>query len=128
MTELVAQLGVGLRATPATAWAPPISVWETDKEIVTSFDLAGVSRESVEVAVIQGQLVVTGHRPAPWTNGNTEARLQTNECWFGPFRRTVPLRPEAQSEELIAKVVDGVLEVRMPRSTDPAVKRIIPVA
>jgi HSP20 family protein len=109
-----------------TAWMPPLAVWEGATEVLFAFDLPGVSREQLDLNVQGNVLIVAGQRPLPVTNGLT---LRTSERPMGPFRRLVPLLPGFKAEELSARLVDGVLEIRIPReAANGGVQRRIPVS
>jgi len=109
-------------------WTPPMTVWETEKEVVVSFELAGVPRDAVEVSVVEKLLVVTGRRDEPWGRDNAQAHPHVNERPFGMFSRTVPLPPTTVPDKLAAEMKNGVLEVHIPmeRKNEP-VKQTIPV-
>jgi len=131
MDQLLSVLGVQPATQsrlPLGAFPPPLALWETDKEIVVSIELAGIARDRVEVAVTDDLLVVTGHRPTPWTNGDANARVIACERAFGPLRRVVALPRGVQADKLSAACKDGVLEIRIARpveATPP--KKTIPV-
>ena len=39
--------GMGGNGHPAQEWVPPLDVWETENEVVYSFDLPGVPRDKM---------------------------------------------------------------------------------
>jgi HSP20 family protein len=91
-------------------WAPPLTIWETDREVLLSFELPGVPRESVQVT-LQGDIVtVQGERPP-----RRDARLRVSERPIGRFRRTVQLSSSPRENEPAAELRDGILEVRISR-------------
>jgi HSP20 family protein len=97
---------------PKPAWTPPVSVWESDSEVLVTVDFPGVTREQVEI-VAHGRLVtITGARPAP---GGPEFRLRTSESPIGPFRRAILLPPRSRPTEPKAEMKQGVLELRIPK-------------
>jgi HSP20 family protein len=112
-----------LGATPVTeqprAWAPPVTVFERDGELLVSVDLPGVAREHVTVAANAMSIVITGRRSA-MPDG---ARLSSTEAPFGAFQRHIALPPGALVADFSATMKDGVLEVRVPR-TSPAARPI----
>jgi HSP20 family protein len=127
--ERLAQLAELMKGTtagtmaPTVAWPPPIAICETATEILVSFDLAGVPREGVEVCLVDGLLMVSGHRPAPWTNGHKGAVPRVAEPPFGAFRRTVALPAGIASDKLTAQMKDGVLEIGIPRDQKAAPRK-----
>jgi HSP20 family protein len=120
----LAQLGLGGQPG-AAAWTPPISVSESPQEILVCMDLPGVPVEALEVAIQHNLLVVTGTRPPP--NGAADARPRLIERPVGPFRRVVVLPPLLPSIDVNAQLKDGVLTIRIPRSTAGTLVRPIQV-
>jgi HSP20 family protein len=109
---------------PAPSWTPPLSVWESDKEMLVCMDLPGVDRESVAVELQGNVLTVSGRGPAPAADG---WRLRLSERPLGDFRRSLTL-PAMPTADPVAKVANGVLEVRLAREVEPLVTpRAIPV-
>jgi HSP20 family protein len=103
---------VEINGRPKPAWAPPLSVWESDGEILVCVDLPGVTRDQVEI-VTQGKLLtVRGARRAP---GGRDLRMRMAEYPTGTFRRTVHLPSLARVTEPKAELKDGVLEIRIAK-------------
>jgi HSP20 family protein len=96
----------------AARFAPPLSVFETDSEIVVTVDLPGVKRENVEVSLQGNALTISGERGAP---RGKEATLRLQETAFGPFRRTVLVPNDVKIADGAAQMRDGTLEVRLMR-------------
>jgi HSP20 family protein len=104
-------------ASPSNpAWAPPISISESESEIVVEADLPGVGRDQVSVAMHGNALVVTGSRMAARDNGT---QLRQNERLLGPFRRVV-MMPGMRVGEPVAQMKDGVLEIRIQKDAQAA--------
>ena len=125
--EQVDRLLAMLRTTPqrgaATPWVPPMSVWEGDDEILVLMDLAGVTRDRVEVSVQGNVLTVTGERrPAV----PEDFRLSINERPLGTFRRALWIPPGVRSAEAAVSMREGVLEIRLPRepAAVPSVRKL----
>jgi HSP20 family protein len=108
------------------AGVPPISVSENGTEFVVFVDVPGVARDRLDVSLRGNMLVITGERPGPGSDGH---RLRVAERTFGAFRRVLRLPAEARAAEMSARLKDGVLEVRIPRTSDaPSNARNVPVA
>lgn len=99
------------------AWSPPVSVWDNAKEIVVRIDLPGVPRDQVEIRFEEGALQVRGHRRPTTEVG---LRFQQGEAPVGPFRRTLLLTHAGRTGDPTARLKDGVLEVRIPRTEVPS--------
>jgi len=112
MSRLIDLLGqVRLGPAEAPTWAPPVSVWETEAEVLVCVDLPGLRRENVEVVAQGNTLTVTGSRP-PDRDGY---RLRSSEGGLGTFRRTFFVPGGIRGPEPSAQMRDGVLEIRFPR-------------
>jgi HSP20 family protein len=114
----------GEAARRESTFAPPLSIWEAEREVVFAFDVPGVKREDVEVLVQGHALTVRGTRPA----GKEDAVLRASERASGPFFRAVPLPPGLDVGKPNASQKDGVLEVRIPKEPRPDAPKPIPVS
>jgi HSP20 family protein len=104
------------------AWAPAVDVWETEDELVYSFDLPGVSRDSINVEFEDGALTVSAEREA--SNEVSEDRFYRFERRFGSFSRTIALPQGTTDESISADYKDGVLEVRVRKPEQRKPRRI----
>jgi HSP20 family molecular chaperone IbpA len=105
-------------SAPAVPWMPPMTVWDSAREIVIALEVPGVPREAVEVAVIQNLLTVSGQRPLPEGIGS-EHRRRLVERPVGPFRRMIPLPQGVLVDQMSAHLREGVLTIRMPCQAAP---------
>ena len=113
LSRLLSAVGETMQSeesAPRVVWAPPLSIWETDREVVLSFDVPGVPRENVQVTLQGEVLTVQGERPE-----RRDAKLRASERPTGRFRRSVPLSSAPRENEPSAELKDGTLEVRIPR-------------
>jgi len=116
------------RPSAFARWTPAISVWESPKELLICVDLPGVSREAIRLSVTQGMLEVTGERQSRPSNAADQSKLLYVEHPKGTFRRVIPLPPGVTVEELQAQMREGVLEIRMPRTTTSSNAKTVPVS
>lgn len=126
--RLLASLGhLSPAPPPAAAWIPSMSIWETPAEVWMCFDVPGVIRDSIQVRALSRDLLeITGERRAPRLNGG--ARRIYDEAPRGTLRRVVGLPPRAAIEHIEARLRDGTLEVRVPRTSTPeAEARAVPI-
>jgi len=111
---------------PQMPWMPAISVLDGPDEITVFFDLSGVTRETIEVFVEQNTLHVTGERPTLSIRDQRQ-RLVLNERPSGAFRRAVPLPFGTQTDQILAHMKEGVLEVHIPRAPQGVSAQKVPV-
>ena len=95
---------------PFGTFSPPMSVAESDTELVVVVDLPGVERGEIEVLIEGNVLSVRGRRAEEARAGK---RSRLDERWRGPFARSLVLSPLARYGEPTARLRDGVLEIRV---------------
>jgi HSP20 family protein len=79
------------RRTQAAAWAPPVDVIETEREVLVLAALPGVDAAKVEAVIEGGVLVIAGQRVLP--PELRTAVIHRLELPQGRFERRVPLPP-----------------------------------
>lgn len=85
-------------------------------------ELPGLSREDVELEVVEDMLVLTGEK-------RIESKSDEKGCYrveraFGQFQRAIPLPSDVDLERAEANFENGVLTVRVPKAAnEPAAKR-----
>lgn len=101
------------RISPSDLWQPSLDVYELEDEIQVVVDLAGISRERIEVSFAEEELRISGWRddPAP----SARVRLHQIEIDHGYFHRVVPISARVDREKLEATYRDGFLRIRLPK-------------
>jgi HSP20 family protein len=115
-------------AVQSPSWTPPVSMWEGENELVVRVDLPGVPSSDARVTATRGMLEVAGRRMPSPPEDTKALGLRHIEAWHGEFRRRIPLPPGADVDRLEAKLRDGVLEISVPRYSQPSNVRSVPVA
>jgi HSP20 family protein len=115
--------GGGLRHVQSgwQALTPAVDINETDKEIVISAELPGVTEKDVEVSLAGDMLTIKGEKRSQHEEKNGDSTYM--ERRFGSFSRSVRLPFEAGEEQVEAKFSNGVLTVQ-PAQLQRAVRRI----
>jgi HSP20 family protein len=90
-------------------WAPPIDVFEDDREVVVVVAMPGVSAESIQVTMEPGALVVRAERPLSFAGLRAVRQL---EIPYGFFERRVPL-PDVRLEVGAPELDHGCLTIRL---------------
>ena len=106
----------------SSTWLPAVDVWETDDELVLSFDLPGIREDEIAVELDDNILTVSGKRER--TSEHSNDRFYRFERRFGVFSRSVTLPQGVQEDAIRANYANGVLEVRVPKPVEPKPKRI----
>jgi HSP20 family protein len=103
-------------------WLPAMDVREEGEQIVVEMELAGVRQDDVEIEVENGALTVSGQRQQE--QRDESGRQIRVERRFGSFTRTLPLPQGTDEESIKAQMRDGVLELRIPKPSQPQPRRI----
>ena len=112
--------GAGLQ----TEWSPRCDVSEDDQAIVVHAELPGVEAKEMEVNVHQGVLSIRGEKR---TEKKGENGNGYSERFFGSFERSLSIPANVDEAAIEAKLKDGVLEVRLPKtepSPPPAARKV----
>jgi HSP20 family protein len=107
----------GLPASTGTGWqavTPAVDIDETDKEMVITAELPGVSDKEVEVSLVGDVLTIKGEKKS-----EKEQKDSTYvERRFGSFARSVRLPFEVKDGQVDARFKDGVLTINVPKPRD----------
>jgi HSP20 family protein len=104
------------------SWVPALDVWETESDVVYSFDLPGIPEDSIAIEVSEGTLTVSGERQK--VEEVSEDRYYRFERRFGAFSRAVGLPQGIDESKIAASYRDGVLEVRVPKPEEQKPRKI----
>ena len=118
------QLGQ-LVGTDAPGWTPPVDLYETPNEYVLTAELPGLSRDQVEIHAEDTRIVLRGSRGS--TNRGRDIPCEQYhrvERGHGSFSRAFTLPEPIDVNAIAADLKDGVLTVRIPKSTDSRARRI----
>lgn len=97
----------------AQSWVPAVDVWETEQDLVYSFDLPGISEDLISIELHDDTLTVSAQRER--TAERTEDGFARFERRFGTFSRALGV-PQGVSEDGIrADYKNGVLEIRVAK-------------
>jgi HSP20 family protein len=102
------------------AW-PSLEVSETDKAVIISAELPGLTEKDVQLEIANGVLSIRGEKKAERSD---ESKF-VSERYYGSFQRQVPL-DGVDEDKATADFKNGVLTVTLPKSEQPDrnVKRI----
>jgi HSP20 family protein len=106
----------------SSSWLPAVDVWETENELVLSFDLPGVPEDMITVELDENVLTVSGERER--TDDQFSERYYRFERRYGQFSRSVSLPAGVNEDSVKADYTDGVLEIRIPKPEEQKPRRI----
>lgn len=114
----MSRLRDALRNLPDAVFA---DLLESDDAYLLVLDLPGVTRNTLDVQVVDGRLSIEGRREKDVPAGFSYAREDRSVF----LDADLPLPPDATEDGSTASIDDGVLEVRLPKATASA--RDIPI-
>ena len=106
---LVLPAPAGAKAT----FVPRADMYDKDGMLVITAELPGLTKENVEVELVDGDLVIKGVTTAD--KEVKEAQYYRMERTYGSYYRRVPLPFEVAPEQITAALKDGVLEIKIPK-------------
>src|SRR5262249_30991730 len=92
---------------------PQIDVKKTSDQYVMTMDLPGMDKNSINVQVKNGNLVVSGERSTE--NEVNRGQMFRQERSFGKFFRSFPLPDDAKADQVSADYNNGVLQIEIGR-------------
>ena len=106
----------GMRAA-APAWDPPLEVAERADAYLIAADLPGVREDQLELNFENNVLTIRGSRtPSFSPSAERTLRVHVSERPGGTFERSVRLPEYVEGDRIEARLVDGVLQVTVPKS------------
>lgn len=93
-------------------WSPLVDLEETDDSYVVEAELPGVTREDVKIELVGNELEIRGECKEREHKG--ELRRKTRHT--DRFEYRVRLPDQVEADKIDAKLADGVLTVRVPKS------------
>ena len=112
------------KVSRSLSFLPAVDIEETDTSFLLLADVPGMSEETIEITVEGNELTLSGSRSQNETDDNRTSRLQ--ERTYGKFKRSFRLGTHIDQENIAASYKNGVLTIRLPKST-AAKPRQIPV-
>ncbi len=114
------------RVNRDSGWTPAADVWETPEAYHIDLDIPSVRADAVAVTVEERVLVMSGERARPErAEGERSHRLERR---YGRFNRRFALPEDANPDSVEAKVVNGVLEVRIAKREENKPRRVEVIA
>jgi len=99
-----------------------VDVYFKDNELVIVSPIAGASLENIEILVEGDVLVIKGERRPP--EHIDPSLYEHQECFWGPFSRTIVLPKDIDLENIRAYYHNGILMIKIPKKGERTVRRI----
>lgn len=91
-----------------------VDIRETNDQLVIIAPLAGVDPEDVRIEITEDVVVIEGERENPLRETDMDDYL-VNECYFGPFSRSIVLPEMVNSKKAKASFKKSVLVLEIPK-------------
>jgi HSP20 family protein len=105
-----------------SGWTPALDMYEDKDNLYVRFELPGMKREEIDLALHDGTLSITGERKG---EANVkDAEVYRAERFFGRFQRTVTLPTPVVVDKVKAQYQDGILSITLPKAEEAKPKHI----
>jgi HSP20 family protein len=113
----------GAASRNGAAWAPPVDVRESQRELALTVEVPGVTPDQIEVTIDNGILTVRGEKREERQEGD-EGQYHMLERTHGSFARSFQLPKHLDESKIEAKHEHGLLTIRIPKAALPQPKKI----
>jgi HSP20 family protein len=95
------------------SWVPPVDIFETEKhDLVLRAEVAGMSREDIDVTVENGTIIIKGEKK--FDPEVKEEHYRRIERAYGTFHRSFTLPNTVDAAKVTAEYKNGVLTITLP--------------
>ena len=101
---------------------PAVDIYEEGNDYVLKAELPGLKKEDIDITVNDGTITISGEK-----SQKEEIKRKDYCLWersYGSFTRRLAIPGEIQRNKVTSKYVDGVLEIRMPKSEEAKNKEV----
>ena len=113
----------GVAKAAGDTFSPAVDIVEEGDHFLVHTELPGVKADAVQIEVEDGLLSIKGERKFEKKQGEG-TRYQRVERSYGSFERRFTLPDHVDTEAIEASMVDGVLELKLPKKAEVAPKKI----
>lgn len=99
-----------------------IDVYQTENDIVIKSTVAGVSAEDIDITITNDMVTIRGKRERD--ENIPQENYYYQECYWGPFSRSVILPVDIDAERIDASMKNGILTIRLPKIEREKTKKL----
>lgn len=103
-------------------WRPVVDIYNTEKAIIISAELPGVTKDNITLDVNENILTIKGERKSE-EEVNQEDYYRMERC-FGTFERAFTLPSTVDPGKISANFKDGILKIEIPKPEEKKPKQI----
>jgi HSP20 family protein len=111
MSTLTTTKSGGEMAQRLEYFAPTVDLHQDADGYTLEVEMPGVNKESVEITVEDGKLILGGHRARAGEFGRSVYRERKG----GEYRRVFDLDPSIDASKISARMEQGLLTVHLPK-------------
>jgi len=100
-----------------------IDVYQTPSEIVIKSTIAGVKPEDIDITMANDMITIKGTRQKDEEAKEEDYYYQ--ECYWGPFSRSVILPVDVEVDQAQASMKNGILTIRLPKIEKVKTRKIV---
>jgi len=99
-----------------------IDVYQTPNEVIIKSTIAGVSPEDIDISITNDMITIKGRRQKDEEVKEEDYYYQ--ECYWGPFSRSVILPVDVEVDRVDASMKNGILTIQLPKVEKVKTKKI----
>lgn len=99
-----------------------IDVYQTPNEIVIKSTIAGVTPKDIDITMTNDMITIKGKRQKDEQVKEEDYYYQ--ECYWGPFSRSVILPVDVEVDNAEASMKNGILTIKLPKVEKVKTKKI----
>lgn len=99
-----------------------IDVYQNTNEVVIKSTIAGVEPNGIDINITSDMITIKGNRQKD--ENIKEEDYYYQECYWGPFSRSVILPVDVESENAKATMKNGILTIKLPKVERVKMKKI----
>ena len=104
-------------------WSPPIDLCDGNDSVTVRVELPGVNQDQINVSFCDGILKISGEKREQ-DNGQRPVGYICMERSYGSFSRSIAVPFPVDVNQSTAKLVDGVLLIKLPKLEERRQKEI----
>lgn len=103
----------GIETPEQETFSPAFDIKDNEKHLTLNIEVPGIKKEDLKITLQDNVLTVKGEKKK--VNEEKEDNFFRSERVYGTFERSFTLPTEVDSENVDAKVIDGVLEIKLEK-------------
>ena len=104
------------------SWSPRVDIEETDKDVLVTAEIPGMSKEEVKIDIRNNTLTLSGEKKQE--KEIKEKNYYRLERRYGSFQRSFVIPAEIDRDKVKASYKDGILSITLPKTKEGQTKKI----